>query len=87
VQLVVAPDIVDPNNEQLLVAYLAAWTRHALQYKDSSPLVCANVAVEEMLRYYENFKASTGSSKKAEKLLKHQRNGNLASVVAKALGI
>ena len=87
VQLVVAPDIVDPDNEQLLVAYLAAWTRHALQYKDSSPLVCANVAVEEMLRYYENFKASTGSSKKAEKLLKHQRNGNLASVVAKALGI
>ncbi len=87
VQLVIAPDIVDPDNEQLLVAYLAAWTRHALQYKDSSPLVCANVAVEEMLRYYENFKASTGSSKKAEKLLKHQRNGNLASVVAKALGI
>ncbi|MBR5353277.1 MAG: hypothetical protein IK126_06150 [Bacteroidales bacterium] len=85
VQLVVAPDIVDPRNEQLLLAYLAAWTRHSLQYKDSSPLVCANVAVEDMLRYYETFQSYVGKSRLCERLLKAQRNGDLAAVVAKAV--
>lgn len=87
VRVALSSDLVDANNGDLMVAYLAAWTRHSIQNKEDGELVCANVAVEEMLRYYENFKSSIGKSKKTEKLLKQQRKGNLASVVAKALGV
>ena len=58
-----------------------------MEYKEDGSLVCANVAVEDMLRYYETFKGSVGKSKKTEKLLKQQQRGDLAAVVSKAIGI
>lgn len=87
VSVAIAPDLVDIKNSNLLLAYISAWTRHALEYKEDGGLVCANVAVEDMLRYYETFKGSVGKSKKTEKLLKQQQRGDLAAVVSKAIGI
>lgn len=83
----ISADLVDTEKGDLLIAYLAAWTRHALQNKEDGTLVCANVAVEETLRFYETYKSRIGKSKLTEKLLKQQRKGNLPAVVAKALGI
>ena len=85
VQLIISPELTDANNSHLLLAYIAAWTRHSLQYKDASQLLCANVAVEEMLRFYESFKSSVGKSRLCEKLLKEQKKGELATMVSKAL--
>lgn len=84
VRVALSGDLLDTKSGELMVAYMAAWTRHALQNKEDGELVCANVAVEEMLRYYENYKSVIGKSKKMEKLLKQQRKGNLPEVVAKA---
>ena len=84
VRVALSGDLLDTKSGELLVAYMAAWTRHALQNKEDGELVCANVAVEEMLRYYESYKPVIGKSKKMEKLLKQQRKGNLPEVVAKA---
>ena len=85
VQLIISPELTDANNSHLLLAYIAAWTRHSLQYKDASQLLCSNVAVEEMLRFYESFKSSVGKSRLCEKLLKEQKKGELATMVSKAL--
>lgn len=87
VSVVIAPDLVDAQNQPLLLAYISAWTRHALEYKDDGTLVCANVAVEDMLRFYETYKNSTGKSRATEKLLKQRARGDLASFISKALGI
>ena len=87
VSVAISADLVDANKSDLLVAYLAAWTRHALQYKDDGALICANVAVKETLRYYETYKSYIGKSKISEKILKQQRKGNLPALVAKTLGI
>lgn len=87
VSVALSADLVDSQKGDLLVAYLSAWTRHAVQYKTDSPLVCANVAVEETLRYYETYKSYIGKSKLMEKLLKQQRKGNLPAVVSKAMGM
>ena len=85
VSIPVSADLTDVKKPELLMAYLAAWTRQALQYKDTAPIVCANVAVEEMLRYYESYKESVGKSSLTEKLIKAQSEGKLAAIVAKAL--
>lgn len=85
VSVVLNATLVDVNKPDLLVAFLAAWPRHAVQYKDASPLVYANVAVEDMLRYYETYKAYVGKSRLCDRLLKAQRDGDLAAVIAKAL--
>lgn len=87
VSVTVAPQLTDAKNTHLLLAYLAGWTRQALQYKGSSQLICANVAVEDMLRYYETYKASVGKNSVAESLLKSQHKGDLAAVVSKAIGL
>ncbi len=85
VRVVVTPEITPIKQEQLLVVYLAAWTRHALQYKDAEPIVCANVAVGEMLSYYQSFGKTVGKSKLCDRLLKQQKDGSLPATVAKAV--
>lgn len=85
VKVVVTPEIVPIKNQQLITIYLAAWTRHSLQYKDASPLVCANVAVDDMLRYYQSYTKTVGKSKLCDRLLKQQKDGSLPSTVAKAV--
>ena len=85
VSVTISPKLVDANKSDLFIAYLAAWTRHALQHKDDGALVCANVATEETLRFYETYKSYIGKSKLTEKLLKQQRKGKLPALVAKAI--
>lgn len=85
VKVIVHPDLVDIKSVDLMLAYMAAWTRHALQNKGDNPLLCANVATEEMLRFYETYRKSMGKSKMCDKLLKEQEKGNLPAIVAKAL--
>lgn len=85
VSVVIDPYLVDPKNGDLLVAYMAAWTRHALTNKEDGNLINAQVATEEMLAFYSSYKNSVGKSKVAERLLKQQAKGRLASVVTKTL--
>ena len=85
VKVIIHPDLVDESKSDLLVAYMAGWTRHALRSKGDGTLLCANVAVEETLRYYVDHKDYLGKSKKMEKLLKKQADGNLAAYVYSAL--
>ena len=85
VSVVLHPDLVDVKKDELMIAYMASWTRHALQNKEDGNLLCAQVATEEMLNFYFAYKDSIGKSKLTEKLLKEQSKGNLATVVTKAL--
>ena len=77
--------LVDAKKGDLLVAFMAAWTRHALTNKEDGNLINAQVATEEMLAFYSNYKESIGKSKLTEKLLKEQAKGKLASIVTKTL--
>lgn len=77
--------LVDAKKGDLLVAFMAAWTRHALTNKEDGNLINAQVATEEMLAFYSNYKGSIGKSKLTEKLLKEQAKGRLASIVTKTL--
>ncbi len=85
VSVVIDLSLVDPKNGDLLVAYMAAWTRHAITNKEDGNLVNAQVATAEMLNFYSNYKSSIGKSKLAERLLKAQAKGKLASIVTKTL--
>lgn len=85
VQLFLAEGIVDYENEYLFVAYLAGWTRHQLDNPDAGTLVCANVAVNEMLAYYDKNRAALGKSKVAEKLLKLRSRNQLSPYIKKCL--
>ena len=85
VSVVIDPKLVESKNGNLLVAFMAAWTRHALTNKEDGNLINAQVATEEMLTFYSNYKESVGKSKLTEKLLKEQAKGNLANIVTKTL--
>ena len=85
VSVLIDPNLVDAKNGDLLVAFMAAWTRHALTNKEDGNLINAQVATEEMLAFYSNYKGSIGKSKLAEKLLKLQAKGGLATYVTKTL--
>lgn len=86
VKVLIHPKLVDTDKNDLLVAYMAGWTRHALRSNGDGTLLCANVAVEETLRYYVAHKEYLGKSKKMENLLKKQADGNLAAYIYSALG-
>lgn len=85
VRVYLVDGLVDPKNGDLLVAYMAAWTRHALDNPDDNPLICANVAVSEMLVYYEANIKVIGKSKPMEKLLKLRSQSKLAPHVKQCL--
>ena len=85
VRVYLVDGLVDPKNGDLLVAYMAAWTRHALDNPDDNPLICANVAVSEMLEYYEANIKVIGKSKPMEKLLKLRSQSKLAPHVKQCL--
>ena len=85
VHVVLHPKLVDSKNAELLLAYMAAWTRQALTDPDANDLLYAQVAEEEMLQFYSNYKSYVGKSKLTDKLLKEQEKGKLASLVTKAL--
>ena len=85
VSVLIDSRLVDAKKSDLLVAYMAAWTRHALTNKEDGNLINAQVATEEMLNFYSNYKSSIGKSKLAEKLLKQQAKGTLATYVTKTL--
>ncbi len=85
VSVLIHPSLVDIKNSQLLLAYMAAWTRQALTNKGDAPLLYAQVATEEMLNYYSKYKDNIGKSKLTKKLLKEQQNGSLASYITKSL--
>ena len=85
VSVALDPRLVDAKKGDLLVAFMAAWTRHALTNKEDGNLINAQVATEEMLAFYNNYKESIGKSKLTEKLLKEQAKGKLASIVTKTL--
>lgn len=82
VSVLVDTKLVDAKKPELLVAYLAAWTRQALSDKNGNALLYANVAETEMLRYYTDYKDIIGKSKLTKKILKQQKKGNLAVYVS-----
>ena len=77
------PAFNQPKHEEC-ISFLIRWLSGSPQVSVGT-LVCANVAVEETLRFYETYKSHIGKSKLTEKLLKQQRKGNLPAVVAKAI--
>lgn len=85
VRVYIAEGLVDIKNSDLLVAYMAAWTRHALDNPDDNELLCANVAVNEMIAYYEANQKTLGKSKTVENLLKLRQRNELSSYVKKCL--
>ena len=85
VSVLIDSRLVDAKKADLLVAFMAAWTRHALTNKEDGNLINAQVATEEMLAFYSNYKESIGKSKLTDKLLKEQAKGNLATYVTKTL--
>lgn len=85
VRVYVVEGLVDPNNADLLTAYIAAWTRHALDNPEDNELVCANVAVNEMIAYYEANKKELGNSKVVENLLKLRKRNELSAFVKKCI--
>ena len=85
VKVVLNTDLVDAKKADLLLAFLASWTRHALTNKEDGLLLDAQVATSEMLDYYETYKSTIGKSKLTEKLLKKRAKGDLASYVTKIL--
>lgn len=85
VKVVIHPDLVDIEKGDLLIAFMSGWTRHSLKNKEDGALLCANVAVEETLRFYVEHKKEIGKSKKMEKLLKKQADGSLAAYVYSVL--
>lgn len=87
VHIALSADLVDANKPDLLIIYLAAWTRHQLQHKNDNAILCCNVAVEEMLQYYSSYKKYIGKSKLAEKMLKEQAKGTLPTYINQKLGV
>lgn len=85
VNVYIADGLVDANNSDLLMAYIASWTRHSLDYPEDNPLICANVAVDEMLKYYDENSKTLGKSKLIKKLLKLRSRSKLAPYVKKCL--
>ena len=85
VSVLIDARLVDAKKSELLVAFMAAWTQHALTNKEDGNLINAQVATEEMLSFYSNYKSSIGKSKLAENLLKQQAKGELATYVTKTL--
>ena len=85
VSVIIAQGLVDPNQPDLLMAYIAAWTRHSLDHPDDGPLLCANVAVNEMLGYYDDNSRTLGKSKIVKDLLKKRSRSQLASYIKTCL--
>lgn len=83
--VVISEKLVDSKKPDLLIAYIAGWTRHALKNPDDAGLLCANVAVEDMLNFYFAHRDVIGKSKLTNKLLKKQQRGQLASYITKSL--
>lgn len=82
VHVALADGLVDTKKPELMVAYMAGWTRQALTSPETNDLLCCNVAVEQMLNYYFAYKDRVGKSKVCEKLLKEQQKGNLPAYIA-----
>lgn len=85
ISIVITDDLIDVKKADLLIAYIAGWTRHAIKHPDDNGLLCANVAVEDMLNYYFAHKDVIGKSKLTNKLLKRQEKGELATYITKVL--
>lgn len=82
VRVLIDSKLVDVKNQDLLVTYIAAWTRQAINDKNGNALIYANVAEEEMLRYYTQYQEVLGKSKLTKKLLKQRQKGKLPVYVA-----
>lgn len=87
VHIAITKDLIDLNKDDMLVIYLAAWTRHQIQNKNANAILCANVAVEEELRYYSEYKDYYGKSKLLKKMLKIQSKGTLPTYINQKLGV
>ena len=87
VHIALSDDLTDAKQHDLMIAYIAAWSRYSIQHKDVADdvLLCANVAVEDMLVYYVAYKKNLGTSKTMEKLLRHQADGTLPAYITKCL--
>ena len=85
VSVILDSRLVDTKHPELLTAYLAAWTRHAITNKEDGNLINAMVATEETLNFYTTYKSVIGKSKLTEKLLKRQAKGKLASYITETL--
>ncbi len=86
VSVAVNEALVDSQKNALLLAYIAGWVRHSIVHSEDGSLICANVAVDDMLNFYFSHKDVIGKSKLADKLLKKQQAGELASYIAKVMG-
>lgn len=87
VKIVIADGLVDAGKSDLLIVYMAAWTRHQLQHPEANAILCANVAEEVMLDFYTQYKSQVGKSKLTEKLLKQQAKGTLPAYINQQLGV
>lgn len=82
VSVAINEGLVDAHKSSLRLAYIAGWVRHSIAHPSDASLICANVAVGDMLNFYFSHKDVTGKSKLADKLLKKQQTGELTSYIA-----
>ncbi len=87
VHIAISADLVDVKKSDLLIVYLAAWTRQQIQNKGDNAIICANVAVEEVLRFYSDYKDYIGKSKLTDNLLKIQKKGTLPTYINQKLNV
>ena len=85
VKVVIAEQLVDAKQTDILLAYLSGWTRHALDHPSDNAVLCANVAVDEMLTYYESNKKYLKNSKTLDNLLKMRETGELSVYIDQCL--
>ncbi|SFT65340.1 hypothetical protein SAMN05216474_1570 [Lishizhenia tianjinensis] len=81
VTVVLHADLVELNEGELLMAYLGAYVKYALEHKEAEAMACTLYAVERSIEMYEKNKDHLKKGKVMKKLLKAKKKGGLEAYV------
>ena len=75
------------SSPDLLMAFLAGWTKYSLETRDFSNALKGNVAgIETVIIVYNKNKKVVGKNREVEKYIKLQSKGKLEQEIAKRIG-
>ena len=75
------------SSPDLLMAFLAGWTKYSLETRDFSNTLKGNVAgIETVIIVYNKNKKVVGKNREVEKYIKLQSKGKLEQEIAKRIG-
>ena len=75
------------SSPDLLMAFLAGWTKYSLETRDFSNTLKGNVAgIENVIFVYNKNKKVLGKDREVEKYIKLQSKGKLEQEIAKRIG-